>query len=94
MAEALAAAVVMEMIPGDVAARLTGELTIPTLGIGAGVACDGKVQVWQDAFGLRNKRLARFVKHYADVHGVLLDAAREYASDVRLGMFPGPEHTS
>ena len=47
----------------------------------------------QDAFGLRTGRMARFVKQYADVHGVLLDAARAYADDVRAGTFPGPEHT-
>ena len=91
--DAGAFAVVMEMVPGDVAAQVTKELTIPTIGIGAGKECDGQVLVWQDAFGLRTGRMARFVKQYADVHGVLLDAARTYAEDVRAGTFPGPEHT-
>ena len=91
--DAGAYAVVMEMVPGDVAARLTKELTIPTIGIGAGNGCDGQVLVWQDAFGLRTTKMARFVKQYADVHGVLLDAARAYADDVKTGAFPGPEHT-
>jgi 3-methyl-2-oxobutanoate hydroxymethyltransferase len=86
-------AVVMEMVPGDVAARITKELTIPTIGIGAGAACDGQVLVWQDAFGLRTGKMARIVKQYADVHGVLLDGARAFADDVRNGTFPGPEHT-
>ena len=86
-------AVVMEMVPGDVAAQVTKELSIPTIGIGAGNQCDGQVLVWQDAFGLRTGRMARFVKQYADVHGVLLDAARAYAADVKDGTFPGPEHT-
>ena len=86
-------AVVMEMVPGDVAGQITRELTIPTIGIGAGNQCDGQVLVWQDAFGLRTGRMAKFVKQYADVHGVLLDAARAYADDVRGGTFPGPEHT-
>jgi 3-methyl-2-oxobutanoate hydroxymethyltransferase len=86
-------AVVMEMVPGDVAARITKELTIPTIGIGAGNQCDAQVLVWQDAFGLRTGRMAKFVKQYADVHGVLLDAARAYADDVKSGTFPGPEHT-
>jgi 3-methyl-2-oxobutanoate hydroxymethyltransferase len=86
-------AVVMEMVPGDVAGQVTRELTIPTIGIGAGNQCDGQVLVWQDAFGLRTGRMARFVKQYADVHGVLLDAARAYAEDVKGGTFPGPEHT-
>ena len=91
--EAGAFAVVMEMVPGDVAEQISKELTIPTIGIGAGVGCDGQVLVWQDAFGLRTGRMARFVKQYADVHGVLLEAARAYADDVRGGTFPGPEHT-
>jgi len=83
----------MEMVPGDVAAQVTKELTIPTIGIGAGPECDGQVLVWQDAFGLRTGKMARFVKQYADVHGVLLDAARTFAADVREGRFPAPEHT-
>lgn len=93
MEEAGAFAVVMEMVPGDVAAQVSRELTIPTIGIGAGPDCDGQVLVWQDAFGLRTGKMARFVKQYADVHGVLLDAARAYRDDVRGGTFPGPEHT-
>jgi len=91
--EAGAFAVVMEMVPGDVAGQVSKELTIPTIGIGAGNGCDGQVLVWQDAFGLRTGRMARFVKQYADVHGVLLDAARAYADDVRAGTFPAEEHT-
>ena len=86
-------AVVMEMVPGELAGQVTRELVIPTIGIGAGADCDGQVLVWQDAFGLRTGRMARFVKQYADLHGVLLDAARAYADDVRSGGFPGPEHT-
>jgi len=91
--EAGAFAVVMEMVPGDVAAQVTKELTIPTIGIGAGVDCDAQVLVWQDAFGLRGGRMARFVKQYADLRGVLLDAAQTYATEVRSGTFPGPDHT-
>jgi 3-methyl-2-oxobutanoate hydroxymethyltransferase len=86
-------AVVMEMVPGDVAAQVTAELSIPTIGIGAGADCDAQVLVWQDAFGLRGGRMARFVKQYADVRGVLLEGARAYADEVRSGTFPGPEHT-
>ena len=91
--EAGAFAVVMEMVPGDVAEQISKELTIPTIGIGAGAGCDGQVLVWQDAFGLRTGRMARFVKQYADVHGVLLEAAKAYADDVRGGTFPGADHT-
>lgn len=93
MEDAGAFAVVMEMVPGDVAAEVTATVSIPTIGIGAGARCDGQVLVWQDAFGLRTGRLPRFVKQYADLHGVMLQAARDYADDVRAGTFPGPEHT-
>lgn len=93
MEEAGAFAIVMEMVPGDVAAEVTAAVSIPTIGIGAGERCDGQVLVWQDAFGLRTGRMPRFVKQYADVRTVLLDAARAYADDVRGGTFPGPEHT-
>lgn len=86
-------AVVMEMVPGDVAAEVSRALGIPTIGIGAGPGCDGQVLVWQDALGLRTGRMPRFVKQYADLHGVMLDAARAYAADVRGGTFPGREHT-
>jgi 3-methyl-2-oxobutanoate hydroxymethyltransferase len=86
-------AVVMEMVPGDVAAQVTKELRIPTIGIGAGPECDAQVLVWQDAFGMRTGRMPRFVRQYADLHGVLLEAAKAYADDVRTGSFPGPEHT-
>ena len=91
--EAGAFAVVMEMVPGDVAAEISAELAIPTIGIGAGAGCDGQVLVWQDAFGLRTGRMARFVKQYADVHSVLLEGARAYAADVKGGTFPASEHT-
>lgn len=91
--EAGAFAVVMEMVPGDLAAQVSKELQITTIGIGAGNGCDGQVLVWQDAFGLRTGKMARFVKQYADLHGVLLSAAQEYAADVRAGAFPAEEHT-
>jgi 3-methyl-2-oxobutanoate hydroxymethyltransferase len=91
--DAGAFAVVMEMVPGDVAAQVTKELAIPTIGIGAGPECDGQVLVWQDAFGLRTGRMASFVKQYADLHGVLLEAAQDFDADVKAGTFPGPEQT-
>ena len=86
-------AVVMEMVPADVAAEVTKAVAMPTIGIGAGADCDGQVLVWQDAFGLRTGRMAKFVKQYADLHGELLRAAKEYAEDVKAGTFPGPEHS-
>lgn len=85
--------VVMEMVPGDVAGQVTRELSIPTIGIGAGNQCDGQVLVWQDAFGLRTGRMPRFVKQYADLHDVLLEGAKAYAAEVRDGSFPGAEQT-
>ena len=93
MEAAGAFSVVMEMVPGDVAAEITKTLSIPTIGIGAGVDCDAQVLVWQDMAGLRTGRMPRFVKQYADLHAVLLGAAQEYAADVAAGTFPGPEHT-
>jgi 3-methyl-2-oxobutanoate hydroxymethyltransferase len=81
------------MVPGDVAAEITRTLTVPTIGIGAGVGCDAQVLVWQDMAGLRSGRMPRFVKQYADVRSVLLGAAQAFAADVTAGTFPGPEHT-
>jgi 3-methyl-2-oxobutanoate hydroxymethyltransferase len=83
----------MEMVPGDVAAEVTKRVSVPTIGIGAGPHCDAQVLVWQDMAGLRTGRVPRFVKRYADVHSVLLDAARAYAADVAAGTFPTEEHT-
>ena len=93
MEESGAFAVVMEMVPGEVAAEVTASVGIPTIGIGAGSECDGQVLVWQDAFGLRTGRMPRFVKQYADVRSVLLDAAKTYDAEVKAGEFPGPDHT-
>jgi 3-methyl-2-oxobutanoate hydroxymethyltransferase len=93
MEEAGAFSVVMEMVPGDVATEVTDSVSIPTIGIGAGPNCDGQVLVWQDAFGLRTGRMPRFVRQYADLHGVLLKAAQDYAADVKAGAFPSEEHT-
>ncbi|MBJ7221502.1 MULTISPECIES: 3-methyl-2-oxobutanoate hydroxymethyltransferase [unclassified Brenneria] len=83
----------IEMVPGDVAAEITAAVSIPTVGIGAGNQCDAQVLVWQDMAGLRTGRLPRFVKQYADMNTLLHKAAQEYAADVEAGTFPGPEHT-
>jgi len=94
VAEAGAFAVVMEMVPGDVAAQITKELRVPTIGIGAGPDCDAQVLVWQDMAGLRQGgHVPRFVKRYADVAAVLTDATRRFAEEVRGGTFPAEEHT-
>lgn len=86
-------AVLMEMVPADVAASVDAALRVPTVGIGAGSSTTGQVLVWQDMAGLRGGRMARFVKQYADLRTILGTAAREYAADVRGGTFPGSEHS-
>jgi 3-methyl-2-oxobutanoate hydroxymethyltransferase len=86
-------AVVLEMVPAPVAAQITKSLAVPTIGIGAGPDCDGQVLVWQDMMGLRTGKAPRFVKRYADLHQLMLDAARAYAADVKAAEFPGPEHS-
>jgi 3-methyl-2-oxobutanoate hydroxymethyltransferase len=91
--DAGAFAVVLEMVPAEVAGQVTKELSIPTIGIGAGVDCDAQVLVWPDMAGFTGGRVPRFVKKYADLRAELLRAAREYADDVRSGSFPGPEHS-
>ncbi|MGH3303956.1 MAG: 3-methyl-2-oxobutanoate hydroxymethyltransferase [Streptosporangiaceae bacterium] len=84
-------AVVLECVPAELAARVTASLEIPTIGIGAGPDCDAQVLVWQDMAGL-SPRTAKFVKRYADIAGVLRDAAASFAEDVVSGAFPTPEY--
>ena len=91
--DAGAFAVVMEMVPAEIAAQVTKELTIPTIGIGAGIDCDAQVLVWPDMAGMTSGRVPKFVKKYADLRGQLLSAAQEFATEVRGGSFPGPEHS-
>jgi 3-methyl-2-oxobutanoate hydroxymethyltransferase len=91
--EAGAFAVVLEMVPAAIAGQVTKELSIPTIGIGAGVDCDAQVLVWPDMAGLTAGRVPKFVKKYADLRAQLLAAAREYATEVHDGVFPGPEHS-
>ena len=90
--DAGAFAVVLEAVPADLAERVTKELRIPTVGIGAGQSCDAQVLVWTDMAGLTPGPALTFVKRYADLRGALADATRAYADDVRAGRFPGPEH--
>ncbi|HEY6810027.1 MAG TPA: 3-methyl-2-oxobutanoate hydroxymethyltransferase [Propionibacteriaceae bacterium] len=93
VAEAGAFAVVLEMVPGDLARQVTTELDIPTVGIGAGPDCDAQVLVWQDMAGLRRGRLQRFVKQYANLAEIIGDAAAAYVEDVKTGAFPSEQHT-
>jgi 3-methyl-2-oxobutanoate hydroxymethyltransferase len=84
---------VLEAVPAPVARRVTERLAIPTIGIGAGVDCDGQVLVWHDLLGLYEGRTARFVKRYADVGEVVRTALERYADDVRERRFPEEQHT-
>ncbi|MCF2587344.1 3-methyl-2-oxobutanoate hydroxymethyltransferase [Brevibacterium sp. UCMA 11752] len=93
VAEAGAFSVVMEMVPAGLAAQVTAEMAIPTVGIGAGADCDAQVLVWQDMAGLRTGKAPRFVKRYADLHSVLSDAVGRYVDEVRSGEFPEPERS-
>jgi len=84
--------VVLECVPAELAARITQSLTVPTIGIGAGPDCDAQVLVWQDMAGL-TPQTAKFVKRYADVAGILGDAARAFADEVAGGQFPDADHS-
>ena len=91
--EAGAFAVVLECVPADLAARVTTALHVPTIGIGAGAACDAQVLVWQDLMGLTPEPGPRFVKRYADLRGLLTAAAQSFAEEVATGTYPAPQHT-
>jgi 3-methyl-2-oxobutanoate hydroxymethyltransferase len=93
VAEAGAFAVVLEMVPGDLAAQVTAELPIPTVGIGAGPDCDAQVLVWQDMLGLRQGKVTRFVKQYANLAQTISEAATAYVTEVTEGAFPTQAHT-
>jgi 3-methyl-2-oxobutanoate hydroxymethyltransferase len=86
-------AIVLEAVPAQVAARVTRLLTIPTIGIGGGPACDGQVLVWHDLLGINEGVAPRFVKRYADVAGEIRRGLTAFAADVRSGAYPAPEHT-
>nr|WP_133805324.1 3-methyl-2-oxobutanoate hydroxymethyltransferase [Kribbella sp. VKM Ac-2527] len=93
LAEAGAFSVVLEMVPGDVAAEITKRIPVPTIGIGAGRDTDAQVLVWQDMAGLRSGPMPRFVKQYADLRSILTTAATSYANEVATGTFPTDDHT-
>lgn len=86
-------AVVLEAVPAEVARRVSDTLHVPTIGIGAGPACDGQVLVWHDLLGLNDRKPARFVKRYAQIGSEIQRALEAYAADVRSGAFPADEHT-
>jgi 3-methyl-2-oxobutanoate hydroxymethyltransferase len=90
--DAGAFAVVVEKVPAGLAARMTQTLTIPTIGIGAGAACDGQVLVVDDMLGMFTDFRPKFVKRYADLGAAAGEAIAAYAADVRGGIFPGVQH--
>jgi 3-methyl-2-oxobutanoate hydroxymethyltransferase len=91
--EAGAFAVVLEMIPAEVAKRITAELSIPTISVGGGPHCDGQLVVWTDWAGLTAGRIPKFVKQYANLRQVLTDAALAYKADVESGAYPDEDHS-
>jgi 3-methyl-2-oxobutanoate hydroxymethyltransferase len=91
--EAGAYAIVLEGLPADLGRRITEALQIPTIGIGAGPACDGQVLVCYDFLGMYREIHPKFVKHFAELGDAVVSATRSFVEEVRSGAFPGPEHS-
>ena len=85
-------ALVLELVPEELAEQITNELSIPVIGIGAGAKCDAQVLVWTDLMGI-TKNAPKLAKAYRNLRIEMLNAAKEYANDVSSGQFPGPEQT-
>ncbi|MFY0543097.1 3-methyl-2-oxobutanoate hydroxymethyltransferase [Brevibacillus sp. H7] len=90
--EAGAFAVVLECVPEEVAAKITESISIPTIGIGAGVKCDGQVLVFHDVLAYASQLKPKFVKSYANIGKTIVEAMSAYVEEVRSGKFPAPEH--
>jgi len=88
-----ACAIVLELIPASLAARISKSLAIPTIGIGAGPGCDGQVLVLHDMLGLNEQFAPKFLKHYAELGESVREAVRSFAAEVRDGKYPGKEHS-
>jgi 3-methyl-2-oxobutanoate hydroxymethyltransferase len=86
-------ALTLEGIPAPVAAQVTATLSIPTIGIGAGAACDGQVLVCYDALGMVDDLHPKFVKRFGEIGQAITDAVQSFCQEVKEGQFPGPEHT-
>jgi 3-methyl-2-oxobutanoate hydroxymethyltransferase len=84
-------AVVLECIPAALAEQITAKISVPTIGIGAGLGCDGQILVVNDLLGLTSGYVPRFVKPYADLKSTITEAVSNFRDDVRQGKFPGPE---
>jgi 3-methyl-2-oxobutanoate hydroxymethyltransferase len=93
VADAGAFAIVLECIPTEVATRITAELAIPTIGIGAGPHCDGQVLVIQDLLGLFDEFRPKFVRRYAELGTLIRQAAAQYVADVASGDFPNEQES-
>ncbi len=92
LAEAGAYAIVLEAIPPDVARQVTAAVGIPTIGIGAGVGCDGQVLVCTDLLGMSRGHAPKFAKHFAEIGDAIVQATARYVAEVRTGAFPSAEH--
>jgi 3-methyl-2-oxobutanoate hydroxymethyltransferase len=90
--QAGAFALVLECIPGEMAAKITSTISIPTIGIGAGAGCDGQVLVAHDLLGLFDDLRPKFAKRYSELGQTIVKAVTAYCQEVRGGTFPGPEH--
>jgi 3-methyl-2-oxobutanoate hydroxymethyltransferase len=90
--DAGAFSIVLELVPGEVAARVREVVGIPTIGIGAGLECDGQVLVLQDLLGLTDGFTPKFLKRYASLAGDVRGAVGAFAAEVRAGAYPGAEH--
>jgi len=93
LAEAGVFAIVLEGVPGPLAARITEAVEVPTIGIGAGSSCDGQVLVFHDLLGMHEAPQPRFVRRYAEIFQVQVEAIRRFVADVRSGDFPSEEET-
>ncbi len=91
--DAGAFSIVIELVPSETAKLITESISIPTIGIGAGPHCDGQVLVLWDMLGLFEDFKPKFVKKYANIRNVIIDAVKEYSEEVRKGVFPEPEHS-
>nr|MBA3655953.1 3-methyl-2-oxobutanoate hydroxymethyltransferase [Gemmatimonadaceae bacterium] len=85
--------IVLELVPAAVAERVTGAVGIPTIGIGAGISCDGQVLVLPDLLGLNDEFSPKFLKRYATLASDVREAVSEFARDVRARTYPGDEHS-
>ncbi len=90
--DAGAYSLVLEGVPGDLAAEISAAVRVPTIGIGAGPGCDGQVLVLYDLLGMDERFTPRFLKKYMDLSTSVVDAVRTFGDEVKAGTFPGPEH--